>query len=29
MKAVLVPGGGWTARIAHPKSWSDKLQFWK
>ncbi|MBQ8113907.1 MAG: glycoside hydrolase family 97 catalytic domain-containing protein [Kiritimatiellae bacterium] len=29
LKAVLAPGGGWTARIAHPKSWSEKLQFWK
>jgi alpha-glucosidase len=29
MKAVLAPGGGWTARIAHPASWTDKLQFWK
>ena len=29
MKAVLAPGGGWTARIAHPASWSEKLKFWK
>jgi len=29
LKAVLAPGGGWTARIAHPASWTDKLQFWK
>ena len=29
MKAVLAPGGGWTARIAHPESWADKLKFWK
>ena len=29
MKAVLAPGGGWTARISYPTSWTDKLKFWK
>ena len=29
LKAVMAPGGGWTARIAHPASWSEKLKFWK